>query len=45
MGSGIRFDEIKTDLGTSFPIHFVVLVSLDASSSSQIDSKSQTAAF
>ena len=43
MGSGIRFDEIETDIGTSFPIHFVVPVSLYVSTLMQIDSKSKTA--
>ena len=45
MGSGIRFDEIETDIGTSFPTHFVVLVSLYVSSLTQIDSKSKTEVF
>ena len=37
------FDEIETDKGTSFPIHFVVSVSLYVSSLTQIGSKSKTA--
>ena len=41
MGSGIRFDEIETDIGTCFPNHFVVSVSLYVSSLTQIDSKSK----
>ena len=45
MASGIRFDEIETDIGTCFPIHFVVLVSFYVSSLTQIDSKSKTAKF
>ena len=45
MGSVIRFDEIETDIGTCFPIHFVVSVSLYVSSLTQIDSKSKTAKF
>ena len=28
MGADIRFDEIETDIGTCFAIHFVVSVSL-----------------
>ena len=39
IGSGFRFDEIETDIGTYFPIHFVVSVSLYVSSLRQIDSK------
>ena len=45
MGSGIRFDEIETRIGTCFPIYFVVSVSLYVSSLTQIDSKSKTAKF
>ena len=45
MGSGIGFDEIETDMGTSFPIHFVVSVSLYDFLLTQIDSKSKTAKF
>ena len=39
------FDEIYTDIGTCFPIHFVVSVSLYVSSLTEIDSKSETAKF
>ena len=39
MGSSIRFDEIETDVGTCFPIQFVVSVSLYISSLTQIDSE------
>ena len=42
MGSGIRFDEFETDIGTCFPIHFVASVSSYVSSLTQIDSKSKT---
>ena len=45
MGSGIRFDETETDIGTCFPIHFAVSVALYVSSLTQIDSKSKTAKF
>ena len=45
LGSGIRFDEIEIDIGTCFPIHFVVSVSLYVSSLTQIDLKSKTAKF
>ena len=43
MGSGLRFAEIETDIGTCFPIYFVIAVSLYVSSLTQIDSKSKTA--
>ena len=45
MGSGIKFDEIETDMGTCFPIHFVVSVCLYDSSFTQTDSKSNIAKF
>ena len=45
MGSGIMFDEIETDIGTCFPIHFVVLVPSYVSSLTQLDSKSKTVMF
>ena len=40
-GSGICCDEIETGIGTSFPTHFVVSVSLYVNSSTQIDSKAK----
>ena len=44
-GSGIRFDEIETEIGTCFLIHLVVSVPLYVSSFTQIDSKSKMAKF
>ena len=38
-----RFEEMDTENGTCFPIHFVVFVSLQVSSWRQIDSKSSFA--
>ena len=43
--SGIKFDEIETDIGTCFPIHVVVSVRLYESSLTQMDSKSNIAKF
>ena len=46
MGSGIKFDEIETDIGTCFPIHVVVSVCLyESSSLTQMDSTSIIAKF
>ena len=45
MGFSIKLDEIETDIGTCFPIHFVVSVSLYVSFLTQMDSKSKTAKF
>ena len=45
MASGIRFDEIETDVGTCFLIHLVVSVSVYVSSLTQLDSKSKTTKF
>ena len=45
MGSGIRFDETETDIGTCFSIRLVVSVALYIPSLMQIDSKSKTAKF
>ena len=46
MGSGIKFDEIETDMGTCFPIHVVVSVYLyEFASLTQMDSKSNFAKF
>ena len=45
MGSGIKFDDIETDIGTCFPIHVVVSVCLYDSSLTQKDSKSNIAKF
>ena len=41
MVSGIRFDEFETDMGTCFPIHFVVSLYIYVSPLMQIDSKSK----
>ena len=45
MGSGFRFDEIETEIGTGLPIQCKVSVSLYVSSLTQKDSKSETAKF
>ena len=45
IGSGIKFDEIETDIGTCLPIHGVVSVCLYESCLTQMDSKSNTAKF
>ena len=36
MGSWINFDDVETDIGTCFPIHVVVSVSLYENSSTQV---------
>ena len=41
MGSSIRFDDIKTEIGTCFPIQVVVCLSFNSSVGTQIDSKSK----
>ena len=45
MGSGIKFNEIESDMGTCFPIQVVVSVCLYESSLTQMDSKSKSAKF
>ena len=43
MGQSIRFDDIKTEIGTCFLIQVVVCVSFSSSVGTQIDSKSKNA--
>ena len=45
IGVSMRLDDMETDIGTCFPIHLVVAVSLNCSSLTQMDSKSKTAKF
>ena len=46
MGSGIKIDEIETDMGTCFPIQIVVSVCLyEFASLTQMDSKPNIAKF
>ena len=42
LGSCLKFDEIETDTGTCFRIHFVMSVSVYESLVTQIESKSKT---
>ena len=44
-GSSTRFEEMETEMGTCFPIHVVVFVSLEDFSWTNIDSKSNIAKF
>ena len=43
IGSWIKFDEMQTDIGTCFPIHFVVSISLYEPCLTRIGSKSEAA--
>ena len=45
IGSFTRFEEMETEMGICFPIHFLVSVSLKLSSCTQIDSKSKESDF
>ena len=45
IGSFTRFEEMETEVGIRFPIHFIVLVSLKPHSCTQIDSTSNIAKF
>ena len=45
IGSFTRFEEMETEMGTGFPVHFVKSVSLKLSCFTQTDSKSKKAKF
>jgi len=45
IGSSPRFEEMDAEIGTCFPMHVVVIVSLQVFFSTQIDSNSTFAEF